>query len=113
MRGPTPGGHIPPSLEFLGKEITSLPCLTDAGHTTHQPSERPHQCPPTTVAFGMSHSPSAPVPLPKGKRVVLDLFSGTGSVGDYFRQRGFHIISWDCEKRFNLDICVDILHWDT
>ena len=93
MRGPTPGGHIFPSLELLGKEITSLPCLTDAGNAAHQPCARPHQCPSTAAEFGVVHSPSAPVPLPKGKRVVLDLFSGTGSVGDYFRQRGFHVIS--------------------
>ena len=112
MRGPTPGGHISPSLEFLGKEITSLPCLTDAGNAAHQPCARPHQCPSAAAESGVVHSPSAPVPLPKGKRVVLDLFSGTGSVGDYFRQRGFHVISLDCEKRFNPDICVDILHWD-
>ena len=43
---------------------------------------------------------------------MLDLFSGTGSVGKYFKKLGFNVISVDNEQKFEPDICCDVLKWD-
>ena len=43
---------------------------------------------------------------------VLDLFSGTGSVGKVFKQHGWEVISVDNHKRWNPTHCVDVLNWD-
>ena len=44
---------------------------------------------------------------------ILELFSGTGSIGDIFRQNNFEVISLDiCEKRKS-SICCDIMFWDS
>lgn len=39
---------------------------------------------------------------------VLELFSGTGSIGDVFKARGHEVYSVDYDPRFNADLCVDI-----
>ena len=43
---------------------------------------------------------------------ALELFSGTGSVGRVLAQRGYQVTSLDINKKFNPDICIDILVWD-
>lgn len=43
---------------------------------------------------------------------LLDLFSGTGSVGRVFAAHGYEVVSLDCEVTFAPTICVDILEWD-
>lgn len=45
-------------------------------------------------------------------RRMLDLFSGTGSVGKVFAKHGFEVTTLDLERRFNPDIVADILEWD-
>ena len=42
---------------------------------------------------------------------MLDLFSGTGSVGEIFRQEGYEVVSVDINPRANPDIRVDVLEW--
>ena len=46
------------------------------------------------------------------KPFVLELFKGTGSVGKVLDIFKIKHISLDFEKKFNPDICVDILEWD-
>ena len=43
---------------------------------------------------------------------VLELFKGTGSVSKVCEQLGWDCISLDIEKRFNPDICCDIIDWN-
>ena len=40
---------------------------------------------------------------------LLELFSGTGSVGKVFREAGWRVTSVDCESKFNPTICWDVL----
>lgn len=43
---------------------------------------------------------------------VLELFKGTGSVGKVLDILGIEHLSLDLEKKFNPDVCVNILEWD-
>lgn len=43
---------------------------------------------------------------------ALELFKGTGSVGDVFQRNGFNVVALDCERKFAATITVDILRWD-
>ena len=48
----------------------------------------------------------------KPKFFALDLFSGTGSVGERLRQLGFHVTSLDIDPKTNANIKTDIMTWD-
>lgn len=52
----------------------------------------------------------------KGKRhkmpVLLELFSGTGSVGRAFRDLGWEVISVDNDPKANATFCCDVATWD-
>ena len=41
---------------------------------------------------------------------LLELFSGTGSVGKVFKQHGYEVISLDIDNRATIN--TDILNWD-
>ena len=43
---------------------------------------------------------------------LLKLLSGTGSVGEVFRERGWEVISLDINPKSNATIIADILTWD-
>lgn len=43
---------------------------------------------------------------------LLELFSGTGSVGRAFEARGWEVTSLDSNPKAVPTICSDILHWD-
>ena len=43
---------------------------------------------------------------------LLELFSGTGSVGRAFRERGWQVTSVDIELKFLPTICCDVLELD-
>lgn len=43
---------------------------------------------------------------------VLDLFSGLGGFSQAFKDRGHQVTTLDNEKKFNPDICIDIMRYD-
>ena len=43
---------------------------------------------------------------------LLELFKGSGSVSKVAIPRGYEVVSLDYDKKFNPDICSDILKWD-
>ncbi len=43
---------------------------------------------------------------------ILELFSGTGSMGDVFTNQGWEVISLDASPKANASICADIRLWD-
>ena len=43
---------------------------------------------------------------------LLELFSGTGSIGRAFRDRGWEVVSVDLEPRFEPTICCDVMELD-
>lgn len=43
---------------------------------------------------------------------MLDLFSGSGSVGNYFREKGYEVMSLDIDPKTNPTICMDVLNWN-
>ena len=40
---------------------------------------------------------------------LLELFSGTGSIGQAFRESGWQVTSVDLEEKFKPTICCDVL----
>ena len=43
---------------------------------------------------------------------MLDLFSGTGSAAQIFREKGFQVLTLDNNPKFHPDILCDIREWD-
>ena len=50
-------------------------------------------------------------PKPKFQKRALDLFSGTGSVGQRLKEWGYEVISVDINPNAGADICTDVLRW--
>ncbi len=54
---------------------------------------------------------------PKGTQTgqqprLLDLFSGTGSVGNVFADEGYEVVTVDVNPRFHPTVVADIMEWD-
>ena len=60
----------------------------------------------------LQEMPKAPPTHNSSKPRVLDLFSGTGSVGQTFEEQGYEVVSLDIEKHFKPTIVADVLKWD-
>ena len=45
-------------------------------------------------------------------KFLLELFSGTGSVGRVWREKGHKVVSVDLDGRYEPEIQADILTWD-
>ena len=45
-------------------------------------------------------------------KFLLELFSGTGSVGRPWRDKGHRVLSVDLDSRYNPEVCEDIRTWD-
>ena len=43
---------------------------------------------------------------------ILELFSGTGSIGETFQHKEWEVVSLDVNKKGNATICCDIMLWD-
>ena len=43
---------------------------------------------------------------------MLDLFSGTGSVANVYKDRGFEVTTLDLDPKTQPDILANILEWD-
>ena len=43
---------------------------------------------------------------------LLELFSGTGSVGRGFRDKGWEVLSLDVDPRSRADVLSNIMEWD-
>ena len=43
---------------------------------------------------------------------LLELFKGTGSIGNAFEAKGWEVVSVDNEPKFNATHTVDIMHFD-
>ena len=52
------------------------------------------------------------VRLPVENGNALDLFSGTGSVGDRLKELGYNVISLDIDPKTNPTFPVDIMDWE-
>ena len=46
------------------------------------------------------------------RKFLLEIFSGTGSVGHPWREAGHKVVSVDLDPRYNPDVCEDMLTWD-
>ena len=44
--------------------------------------------------------------------ILLELFSGTGSVGKSFKKLGWDVVSLDLSPEFQPTICTDLMAWD-
>ena len=50
--------------------------------------------------------------MEEAKPRLLELFSGTGSIGKAFRAQGYEVVSVDIDPEAQADITVDILDFD-
>ena len=46
------------------------------------------------------------------KMKLLEMFSGTHSVGKAFKERGYDVISVDISDKFEPTVVADVLQWD-
>ena len=46
------------------------------------------------------------------QKKMLDLFSGTGTVGKVLEEQGYHVTSLDHDPKFHPTILTDIMEWD-
>jgi hypothetical protein len=79
------------------------------GHPLPSPSQG--DCGAPQVA-GEPSLPSPELRSSQPVKYMLDLCSGTGSVGQVFLKHGYTVISVDMDPRYQPSILTDILEWD-
>ena len=67
---------------------------------------------PTSGGKASVEPDTRPFPKPLPRPRLLDLFSGTGSTAEAFKEQGFEVITLDFNAKYRPDILVDIMDWD-
>ena len=89
-----------PAIRMLRREVANV---VRVDTPTLQPAR------PSRPEKKAARKPSVPRPLKKKR--MLDLFSGTGSVGEAFKAMGFEVFSVDIDPRNSPTITVDVTVW--
>ena len=104
---------VPPSSTPTStiRESERLVEAPTAGH--FQPHGDTHPCPiPSSVGTLFHPSVGSPSREISSKPRMLDLFSDSGSVAEFFSEQGFDTFTVDYDPKFQPDIQVDILAWE-
>ena len=103
-------------LTSMSREVGDQePLVDDGSHDLVRPASGQNQ---SRREFSSDASPprmasnSPPCLVPTKQRVLLDLYSGTGSVARVFRERGYHVITVDLDPKYEPDIRIDMLTWE-
>ena len=111
---------VNPGMQMLMKKIPNtgdIVCIT--GNHLHRAEvagitriDTPSVIPSKTPRPERREARKTPTPRPPRKRRMLDLFSGTGSVGATFTKLGYDVFSVDIDPKCKPTITVDVTVWE-
>ena len=105
-----PRKELTPSDSTIG--CTIIPSWRSVKELQSQKMPKLSQETKQSQVANMRESENSPKATSELKPKMLDLFSGTGSVGKVFEERGYEVTSVDIEKHFKPTIVADVLTWD-